>query len=55
MENGARKHKCPHCKTDREAPLSVLAHPRDTYTVTCDCGKKYAYCYFSQKVRKVYK
>jgi hypothetical protein len=48
-----RKHKCPYCGVDREAPLSVLAHPRDIYTVSCECEKQYLYMYDAGRAWKL--
>lgn len=46
------EHKCPWCKVKRVAPLHVLAHPRDIYNVTCECGKKYEYMYHLKEAWK---
>lgn len=47
------EHTCPWCNASRTAPLGVLAHPRDIYTVTCDCGEKYEYMYLVGKGEKM--
>jgi transcription elongation factor Elf1 len=50
QHEATRDHLCPHCKAEHEAPVSVLAHPRSIYTVTCDvCSEKYQYCYITQE------